>query len=1045
MQKLAEICIRRPVFSVMLIMALVVLGLASYRSLGVDLFPKVDFPTVTITTALPGAAPEEVETQVTKRIEEAVNTISGIDELQSSSSEGLSLVVIAFVLEKDPDVAAQEVRDKVSTVLGQLPKDVKPPVIEKISTDASPVVNIAVASGRDLRETTKLVDDLIKKNIESLSGVGQVRFVGDRVRQIQIWLDGEDLYSYNLNIDQIRNAVSSQNVEIPGGRVDQGRRELSLRTLGRLERPQDFGRIVIANVAGTPIRISDVGEITDGFEEPRSLARLDDTAAVVLEVRKQSGTNTVAVVRAVKERIAELQKSLPADFKITYVLDQSTFVEESFKAVQEHLILGGLCAAVVVLFFIRSWRSTLIAALAIPTSIISTYTLMYLMGFSLNIITMLALTLVVGIVIDDAIVVLENIFRFAEEKHLPPMQAAIEGTREIGLAVLASTLSLVIIFLPVALMSGIVGRFMSSFGYTAAFAIMVSLLVSFTLTPMLCSRFLNPSHNGSSTSTKETFFFHILASPYRKMLHWSMMHRWAIVVCAIVITLSSVPLFMAIGKDFLPADDQSEFEVTVRMPTGSSLEGTNDVMRQLEAELRQLPGIQHLLTVIGSDEQRRVDRGSILVELVPIHERRQTQQELMLAARERLKKFHDLVVGIQLPAVIQGGGPNKDLLFFLQGPDLVQMDKYAAQIMHRLAQVPGVTDLDSSYEPGKPEIRVRINRDKAADLNVDVASIATALRTLVGGDDQVTTFRDGDDRYNVLLRVKKEFRDSPDALQRLYVPSGTLGNVPIANLASLEESTGPSQISRYNRQRQILLSASLIQGQALSNVLPILDDAIKSLNMPPEYRSGLVGGSKEFGKAATSYVVAFLLSIIFMYMVLAAQFESFIDPVTILISLPLSVPFALLSLLLTGENFSIIYTSLGLLMLFGIVKKNSILQIDHIKTLRSVHGAPRLDAILQGCEDRLRPILMTTAALVAGMIPMALGSGADAGSRRTVAIVVIGGQTFCLLLTLLVTPVAYSLFDDVAHWKPLNQTSRFLAQGSLAFRRAWTSLVGMIR
>src|SRR5262245_47724896 len=682
MQKLAEICIRRPVFSVMLIMALVVLGLASYRSLGVDLFPKVDFPTVTITTALPGAAPEEVETQVTKRIEEVVNTISGIDELQSSSAEGLSLVVVAFVLEKNPDVAAQEVRDKVSTVLGQLPEDVKPPVIEKISTDAAPVVNIAVASGRDLRETTKLVDDLIKKNIESLSGVGQVRFVGDRVRQIQIWLDGEDLYSYNLNIDQIRSAVASQNVEIPGGRVDQGKRELSLRTLGRIERPQDFSRVVIGNSGGTPIRISDVGEVTDGFEEPRSVARLDGTAAVVLEVRKQSGTNTVAVVHAVKERIAELQKSLPADFRITYVMDQSTFVEDSFQAVQEHLILGGLCAAVVVLFFIRSWRSTLIPALAIPTSIISTYTLMYLMGFSLNIITMLALTLVVGIVIDDAIVVLENIFRFAEEKKLMPIPAAVEGTREIGLAVLATTLSLVIIFLPVALMSGIVGRFMSSFGYTAAFAIMVSLLVSFTLTPMLCSRFLRPSQNGSGPATKATFFFRILAGPYRRLLHWSMAHRWAIVVCAVLITLSSVPLFMAVGKDFLPADDQSEFEVTVRMPVGSSLEGTNEVMRQLEAELQQLPGIGHLLTVIGSDMERRVDRGSILVELVPIQERDRTQQQLMLAARDRLKKFHDLVVGVQLPAVIQGGD-NKDLLFYLQGPDLVQMDKYADQIIQR--------------------------------------------------------------------------------------------------------------------------------------------------------------------------------------------------------------------------------------------------------------------------------------------------------------------------------------------------------------------------
>jgi len=1043
MQKLAQICIRRPVFATMLIVALVVMGLYSYGELGVDFFPRVEFPIVTVTTTLRGASPEEVESQVTKRIEEAVNTISGIDDLTSTSAEGISLVMIQFVLEKDPDVAAQEVRDKVNAVVGQLPRDADLPIIDKLATDAAPVLDIAVAANRDLRETTKIVDDRIKKNIETVSGVGQVRLVGDRTRQIQVWLDGEKLYAYNLNIDQVRAALAAQNVEIPGGRVDQGLRELTLRTMGRLRRPADFERIVVAEINGKPVRIADIGRVVDGVEEPRSLARLDGKPAVVLEVRKQSGTNTLEVVRAIKARVDELRPTLPPDFTITYAQDQSTFIYASFKAVQEHLILGGFFAALIVLLFIRSWRSTLIAAVAIPTSIISTFTLMRWMDFTLNQITMLALVLVVGIVIDDAIVVLENIFRFAEEKKLSPMQAAIEGTKDIGLAVMATTFSLVIIFLPLAFMGGFVGRFMSSFGFTAAFAIMVSLLVSFTLTPMLCSRYLRPSANRGGSSTKETLVFRMLAVPYRKMLTWSLAHRRAIVSLAVVVALSAIPMGIFIGKDFLPEDDRNEFAVSVRMPPGSSLEGSDQVMRRIENELRQLPGVRNLLVTIGADVRRQVDRGTVVVELVPAEERRQSQRELMLMARRRLEKFRDVVISVQLASMIQGV-PQYDLMFSIQGPDLDQLDRYATQIKQRLAQVPGVTDLDTTFEAGKPELRVHINRDKAADLGVRVGSIATALRTLVGGDPQVTTYREGEDRYDVMLRVDKEFRDSPDALQRLFVPSSKLGNVPISNVASLEEATGPTQITRWNRQRNVILMANIVEGQSLSNVLQILDRTVADLHLPPEYQTGLVGRTKEFGRAAGEYVMTFLLAIIFMYMVLAAQFESFVDPVTILTALPLSIPFALLSLILVGEHFSIIYSSVGIFLLVGIVKKNTILQVDHIKALRR-EGRPRLEAILQGCEDRLRPILMTTASLVAGMLPMALGGGAASGSRRMVAIVVIGGQTLCLLLTLLVAPVVYSLLDDVAQFQLSARLRPLLARGGLALRRAGNGLTGLIR
>jgi HAE1 family hydrophobic/amphiphilic exporter-1 len=1048
MQKLAQLCIRRPVFATMLILALVVVGLNAYRQLGVDYFPKIDFPFVTITTTLRGAAPEEVESQVTKPLEEVLNTISGIDDLNSTSAEGVSIVTIGFVLEKDPEVAAQEVRDKISTVVGTLPKDADAPIVEKIATDAAPVLNVVVSANRDLREVTKLVDDRLKKNLESLSGVGQVRFVGDRQRQIQVHLDGEQLYAYNLNVEQVRGALATQNIEVPGGRVDQGSRELSLRTMGRVEKPADFGQIIVGNVNGSPVRVRDIGKVVDGYEEPRSFARLDGRPAVVLQIRKQAGTNTLDVIARVKDRINVLMKGLPPDFHVDYARDQSGFIQAAFNAVQEHLVLGGVFAAIIVMFFIRSWRSTLIAAIAIPTSIISTFSLMNYMGFTLNQITMLALTLIVGIVIDDAIVVLENIFRFMEEKHMDPVTAAIEGTKDIGPAVLATTLSLIIIFIPIALMPGIVGKFMSSFGYTAAFAIGVSLLVSFTLTPMLCSRYLRPSNgngNGKSEggSTKDTWLFRKMARGYRAMLGWSLNHRLVIAGLSLLVMISAYPMVKSMGFDFIPVDDQSEFEVTLRLPIGSSLEGTDQVLRQIEADMKTLPGVKNLLTLAGADIRRQVDRASIFVELVPVDQRKQSQRQLMDMTRDILAKYKEVLVGVQLPSLIAGSS-DREFQYSIQGPDLAKLEQYSNRLIAKLKQTQGVFDLESSYESGKPEVRVNINRDKAADLGVSVAAVANAMRTLVGGDSQVTTYKEGDDRYDVELRVSKEFRNSKSAMEQLYVPSSSLGNVPIANVASLERGSGPTSIDRWNRQRRILISGNISKGQALGTVLTIVAEEMAAMNLPAEYTHGAVGRSKELGRAMRNYLIAFLLSVVFMYMILAAQFDSFIDPVTILLSLPLSIPFALLSLFLAHENFSIIYSSLGILVLFGIVKKNSILQIDHIKALRR-EGVPRLEAIFHGCEDRLRPILMTTAALVAGMLPLAFGSGAGAGTRRTVAIVVIGGQTMALVLTLLVTPVAYSVFDDIAHSVWWGRIAEWMSRLTSPLRRAVGGLAGLIR
>jgi HAE1 family hydrophobic/amphiphilic exporter-1 len=1049
MQKLAEICINRPVFATMLISSLVVLGAFAYFNLGVDLFPKAEFPIVTITTVLPGASPEEVETEVTKRIEEAVNTIEGIDELRSVSAEGVSQVFVTFVMERDLDSAAQDVRDRVNRILRDLPETAEPPVIDKFDVDATPVMSIAVSGKRSLREITHIADKQIKQNLESLSGVGQVRFIGDRKREIHVNLNPEKLRAYNITIDQVSQALAAQNVEIPGGRIDQGAREIVVRTLGRVQRVEGFNDIILSNIGGAPIRVRDIGYVEDAVEEPRTIARLDGEQAVVLEVRKQSGTNTVEIVDAVKARLKDIEKTLPPDFKISIVRDQSTFIKGSFKAVQEHLILGALCAALIVFVFIGDFRSMLISSVAIPTSIIATFALIWQMGFTLNNITMMALVLCVGIVIDDAIVVLENIYRFIEEKGMPPLEAAREATRDVGLAVMATTLSLVIIFLPLAFMGSIVGRFMRSFGWTAAFAIMVSLLVSFTLTPMLSSRFLKVRQNHKS---KESRLHASIDRAYTAMLRWAMSHRWAVSILALLVMLSSITLFGAIGKDFLPQDDQSQMEITLRLPEGTSLEETDRVVREISEGLKRAlpPGVvDHELTTVGGDQQQRVNRASIFFDLVPIERRKHSQQQLIEMARHWLSKYKDLHPAVQIPSAIQGSGfINADILFIIRGPDLAKLRDYSGRVVEILKSTPGAVDVDASLEEGKPEVRARINRDKAADLGVLVGSIASALRTMVNGQ-VVTSFKEGDDRYDVRLLVSKELLKGAEDVARVYVPSTKVGNVRLDNVVTFEQGIGPAQIERYNRQRQVIIMANVARGHSASEVMASLMRSLPQIGLEPGYEVGFSGRSREMGRAASAFLIAFLLSILMMYMVLAAQFESFIHPVTILLSLPLSFPFGIISLFVTGQNYSIIYSSIAVLMLFGIVKKNSILQIDHINNLRRAGGLGRLDAIIQGCRDRMRPILMTTFALVAGMIPMALGTGPGSGSRRSVAIMIIGGQSLCLLLTLIVTPVAYSLFEDAARlplWGRLASSWRgLLAWVRRKAAQAATSFLGLLQ
>ena len=1069
METLARLCVNRPVFATMLIVSLLVAGAFSYTTLGVDLFPTVDLPTVAVSVTNPGASPTEIETEITDIIEEQVNTISGIDELRSTSVEGSSQVIITFILEKNGDVAAQEVRDKVNLAVARLPETADEPIIQKFDVGATPVLRLAVSAPLPLREVTQIADTQIKQRIESITGVGQVQILGGSEREIQILVNPEKMKAYNVTVDMITNAVRTQNAEIPGGRLDEGTRELTVRTRGKLQKAEQFNDIAVSTRGNYVVKISDIGRAVDAAEELRTASYLNGEPAITLTISKQSGQNTVEVAELVKKRLAEIKPTLPEGVKTQIIGDQSVFIEASLESIQTHLIEGGLLASLVVFLFLWNFRSTIIAAIAIPVSLISTFAIMAAVGYTLNQITMLALTLMVGIVIDDAIVVLENIYRFVEEKGMSPYQAAIEGTKEIGLAVLATTLSLMAVFLPVGFMGGIVGRFMSSFGLTAAFAIAISLLVSFTLTPMLASKLIKPEEvdeavggdaeieddedqKSKTKDSKDSWWYRPIDRTYTWLLKLSMAHRWVVVLLCGLVIASIVPLFMLVDVNFTPTDDQSEFEVSVRTVEGSTLAATTTVLERIARDIKTQPGVTDTLVTVGGGGQGAVNSGGIYIRLKPIEEREISQQDLMTKTRELLTNYpKELKTSVQPSnAVGGGGGRNADIQYVISGPNIEKLGEYASQLAEKAKTIPDATDIDTSLVIGKPEVQVKIDRARANDLGVSVNSIAQALNIMVAGQD-ISTFSQGDDQYDVIVRAERQFRTGKAGLKDMVVPSSKADLITLDKVVTLEEGKGPSSIERLNRQRQVTVYANIKPGGGSTNITTAMEQYVSELNLDPGYSAGAAGTSEELAKSAYYFLVAIALAFIFMYIILAAQFESFIHPVTILLTLPIAVPFGILSLIIFGQSLNI-FSALGILLLFGIVKKNAILQIDHTRGLRE-HGMNRYDAIIQANRDRLRPILMTTIALVAGMIPLVISTGPGSGTNRSIGVLVVGGQSMCLLLTLLAVPVFYSLFEDfgeLSMWQKAGNVYKHTTKGigktlSGGFAKAKTAVFGMFK
>ena len=1009
---LSEFCVRRPVSATMLVMSLVVLGTFSFRDLGVDLFPRADPATVSVALSLPGASPDEMSTSVVEPMEQAISGVSGIDEIQARIAEGSARLIVRFVLERDLNDAVSDVREKVAGRPPDRAATLLPPVITKIDPDADPVMSLIVSSKTmSLRTLTELADKQIARGIQTINGVGEVSLTGGRAREIHIIVDIEKLNSYGLSMNQVREAVISENVEIPGGTIEQGKGQLLLRTLGRVDASADFNNIVVATKDTTPIRIADIGRAEDAFERPTSAVWLGEDPAVMIDIRRAMGENTVAVVEGVRGALARIERTLPPGIDVTIIRDDSRFIYASVASLEEHLVFGALFAAIVVMFFIRNLRAVIISALAIPASIIATFTLMRIMGFTLNNMTLLAITLAVGIVIDDAIVVLENIFRYIEEKNCSPYEAAIQGTREVTLPVMATTLSLVVIFLPIAFMQGYAERFIYPFGWTMAFAILVSMLVSFTMTPMLSSRFLKPSDGEADHKTKESGFFHWLDQRYMGMLNWALDHPRPIFAISGAVVLMAVPLNYMVGREFVPNEDMGEWIVHLDAPEGTSLEGSAEIGFKLVRAMQGIEGIAAIEPSIGvSGGSGASTHVHLMCQALPLDQRKSTQAQMINEMRKRLAAFPAYRPSITARNALGSGEGTGGFAISanILGPDLPQIAEYSTRALAAAQKIPSLADVKINLSLSNPEVHVAVDRKRAADLGVRMSTVGNTLRMAVSGDDQISFYKEGAEQYPVKMRVLEEQRRDIEEIGRLTVPSA-VGPVRVDNIATLRRGVGPSTLSRSNRQFTVMLISDVAAGHALDEAAGDVRRMLADLHLPGTMSYRLQGQSKILDETTANLIMAIGLAMIFVYMVLASQFESFLQPIVIMMALPIAVPFALFTLWATGRTLNL-WSALGMLLLLGIVKKNSILQVDYANVLRA-RGLPLRAAITESCRTRLRPILMTTTAIIAGLIPTSLGIGIGGTGRAAIAVTIIGGQSLCLLLTLLLVPVAYVQFD----------------------------------
>ncbi|MDP4176247.1 MAG: efflux RND transporter permease subunit, partial [Bacteroidota bacterium] len=995
--KLADVSIKRPVFATMMIFTLVVLGLFALTRLNVDLYPDVDIPVVVVTTVLPGAGPEQIESDVTKLIEDAVNPVAGVDHISSTSQEGVSQIIIQFKIEIDGKSAAQEVREKIAAIRNNLPTDVKEPVIQRYDPASQPILTLTVAGQRSEKELTTYTKDVIKKRLENVPGVGSVDLIGGAEREIHIDVDLERLRAYALSIQDVIQSVGAANVEIPGGNLDQGSRQLLLRTMGKFQNIEDFGKIVVVSKSGGVVRLNEIATISDATVERISLSRFNGKPAVGLNILKQSGANTVDVAKQVQKEVAKLAVDMPKDIKISTAQDNSIFIKDSVNDVLFDILYGGLLAVIVIYLFLANLRSTIISAIALPTSIISTFFMMYILNFTLNMMSLLALSLAVGLLIDDAIVVIENIYRHLD-KGETPFEAAKSATSEIGLAVLATTFTIVAVFVPVAFMPGIVGRFFYQFGITVSVAVLVSLFVAFTLTPMLSSRWLRKedehlSKDGNIIIKGLYYFnqvFEWLNGKYKKTLAWSLKHRKTVIAGSIGVFIVSMMLGKFLASEFFPSTDRGQFTITVNAAAGTSLDQTDRICKVIEDKVKKRNEVTDILTTIGGNNIP-INKADILVKLVKKDERSKDVNKIMDELRSQLKNIPGAAVNFKIES--GPGGNEKPVTMSVRGPDLNKITEISDKLRDVVRSTPGAVDIESSLEASKPEVRVKIDRDKASDLGVNAMSVASAVRNMVDGF-VATKYQEGNEQYDVRVRLREENRRSVADIQDLNVMSNKQGphdakiNVRLGDVANVYEGVGPSKINRYDRQREIRIDANL-SGKVLGEVIAPIQSAVAKMSLPPGYSIKAVGSAEMQSESFVNMFISLLLAIVFVYIVLAMQFESFIYPFSIMLSLPMAIIGAILFLIVFKSSLSVM-SMIGIIMLMGLVTKNAILLIDYTNIQRE-RGLSRTDALLAAGPTRLRPILMTTFAMIFGMVPVAFGFGEGSEFRSPMGQAVIGG------------------------------------------------------